>query len=385
MPDQNATRLNQRLGDPKDSLSRFFDSELSTALRKELRGQLASRVNAGVRSTGPANKIPDVISPDQRSTTADQNSTSPKPTQRPTDKPFPPWTVPTPTDPWYFPKPQMRTAPAPPSQGPSIFTRLWDLVTNLREGVSPVMMGIVGILPITVVEMAVGAARASIISGGISKVGEAAEAAAREILEYELTNRGHSPNNVFDLNNLRNGYPGLDFLTPEGPVQVKLRDLKNLLDSVEKGRVYVRMMKELYGIEQHVKTPITTAKRLVADYAEIRKSGAWPRNWKKVTEDAIRQGLTDTVFAIPDDHVEIVRRELAKEFENVPALREAIPSLRLGTGAKPDLREFSDLPASIQKTLKQMFVETAHSRVMGVGMSTDQFRAIVDEALDDTL
>lgn len=430
MPQPDASRMHQRLADPRDPLGQFMTYELSTPLRNDLVKRLANRDTAGSRGTDVKQRgIPPPPPPPPKKT-QDQQSTGPSQQAPGGGVPFligPPVMIQWPgiTSPQYFPmgfppagifmRPvllipqsyptaptQKKSRPPPPpppkkkdpkekekekeeekskkprkkpklppiKRGPSIIDWLSDQLTHSS---SAAMM--IGGLLLTLPAEAVGAAIAAAVGAFAEGEGaaRAGELAAKEMFKWTLKQKGLAQN-VYDLNEIMKRFPGVDMIEPLRPWQVKMWGVDGTRPKFKVAMDVANAMEKLYGDHPAVRLPTTTAKELLKAHDAIAQHGAWPTSWPDApTVDQMKVLLRDTGFAVPDDLVTDVRSAFGKKLLENPKLRELIPDVSLGSLVDPSTLSNAEQTAWGERVSRFLF-----SHVAGVGVTTDQLRALRD-------
>ncbi|WP_369134816.1 hypothetical protein [Modestobacter sp. I12A-02662] len=424
IPQAEASRMYRRVADPRDPLGQFLTYELSTALRDDLVDRLAARERGAARGIDPpqrsTQRLRQVVDPQQQA----QRSTGPMAAGSAAGFPFlmgPPLVVPFAgiTSPqyyaWGYPgiavgRPvllvpitypaaptRQRPKPAPRSPGPrnkdprKRDTRKVDpgkrpqkkrtttvrkpapgILDWLTEQLSDsdhaavLLGGLLLALPASAVSAALAAAAEVITAGGTAA--QAGEKAAQEMLRWTLEKQGLSPNAVFDLNELRTNFPGLDLISPRQAWQVKVYGLDLTASRFTIAQRYVNNMLKLYDAKSWLKLPERTAHALLNAYGELSARGAWPSALNPgSTVDEVKEFLRTTVFAVPNDDVSAVRSALARRIFKDPRLRELFPELRRGS-----LIDADKLSPADEADLARRIQSFIFSRVTGLGVTKKQ-------------
>lgn len=416
MPEKSASRMRDRLSNPKDPLGQFTTFELSPQLRDDLIRRLSAREKAGSRGT------------DQK-----QRGTEPAARGVSTGFPFmfgPPVVIPFPgiSSPQYFPNglpplgifgrpvmlvPELQPGPGtaeqkhdqkkpppppppkkpdkkehkdvlpgkpprkkppvlPPARtGPGVLDWLQDRLTHATHSAALMIGGLLLALPAEAVAAAIAAAASAFAEGATTA--RAGEKAAAEMLKWTLKKAG-LPQDLFDLNDVMKRFPGIDLISKVRPWQVKMWGVNSKRSKWEVAMDIANAMVDLFDDHPANRLPATTWKELMKEgvHTRIKELNAWPASWPdRPTLDQMRVLLRDTAFAVPDDLVVETQNAFAKRVLESPKFRELFPDLRIGS-----LAEVSALSRADQVAWGKRMTNFLVTHVIRVGVTTDQLRTM---------
>lgn len=378
-----AYRLYDRLDSSDDSLGRLFHLTLHHATRASLMSLLNTIRHAPDRGIGPTSRgtnDPKVVPPLPKSVTdTGPISKAPRPKPKPVIPPSPP-------RPWPWPpnRPQMPNVLPPPTHGPGVIDWLSDQLTRSSRAAG-MIAGLMLILPREAVAAAVAAAAAVFGEGGtFARAGKmaakeifarAGEMAAKEMLKWTLNHTG-LPWGLYDVYEISKNFPGIDLMSSIRPLQVKTFGIDAKVTKFEVAMRIANEMERLYGGKlPWDDQPIKTAKALLKWSALIKQHGAWPIRWPpNPTIEQLQVLIRDTAFGVPDDLVIQVRGAFGKKLAN-PKFRELFPELRLGSLVDP-----RTLSRAEEERWAGRVTNFLLTRVVGVGVTTDQVRAMAAAA-----
>jgi outer membrane protein OmpA-like peptidoglycan-associated protein len=250
-----------------------------------------------------------------------------------TGQPPPPVT----TIPWVPWRPQPPGPPLPPS-GPGIPTRPpgvlilpppkntgsgipdWIKLTLTAGATALGMVMSTGVwaLKAATLEKAIEAAwlALQLEQGGLrAAVGLAGEWALEAILPDVL---GVDPSLVLNLNKVATSFPILDVMAPSAIVSVKVYGLvsKRAGLALTKGITssYINDFLDILDGGVHSDSALDRCAQLLFDnQAALRKKGVWPKAMRGTSVQSIRSFVQrETFLGIPNDHVQMVRKELGR-------------------------------------------------------------------------
>ena len=367
-----AHRMHERLTDRLDPLGEFTRLELADWHREQLISLAATRARGfdpsttvhGGQTVAPPSGPVIAGRPAPYKPPPPQSTVPPSPPKKPAPPPQPQGGTPPKVDPKTI---YVNIDPSTPGW---LATSLHSMAMMAGAGISVLM----AVIPPVVLEKAVQAAwlvyqlenlEARALAGAAGEA--AAKAIARWVLETKL---GIPASRLIDLNLVQPSFIGLDYLAPELPISVKTYAVVSQLtgDALEKYVLSKIKNDAMYLFDTnhvlHIRYQEKIGARLLAIKDKLGQS--WPTHLGP-SPDAKKfaQWIRDKgVMMLPDDHVAMVRRHMAKEY-----------FIQYQEGKLPGFpKNLTD------QQIAPMVSDLAARRFISSGLKTTDYRAMADVA-----